>query len=506
MSNELGENEIDDIFKKAIEPANTEPSERFWQNAAEGVISRGSKLTDKNTSRWRAIAFILGASLLTLGYFFYKMENRLNTVEQQMANIKTYQAQIAKKENTNVSANSTGNETSDNPNKVTKNNRSSSQQKQIAVTNSNTVVKHSPHYTGTRVVNNANYSSPVISPAIFDIKSHIDKQHEKAADPITYNTINKIASTTKEETKIDNSTKQENINNSLPSNVSSPVAQVITPTNPQSNPNGLPYVLKQTQTPANDTSKAIQLTAADTTISKFSISAFFSPDFMMGYKFKTTTSLGRQIESAIKTDEKQNFSYTVGIKAEYSTTSRFSISLGITYEQFSFNTNPGIVYAQKQSDGDVGYSITTSSGVVECPYYGKTKVGDSLKMSLVSTRTYLGIPLQLKYNFIYKEKYKIYLNVGLEANICMAEKTIMNWQDFWNESGVATENETEGSESLYTSYYIGLGADYKIGKYLSLYAEPGLHEAITSLDNNTSAVVTYPQLFSITAGLTYHIK
>jgi opacity protein-like surface antigen len=227
----------------------------------------------------------------------------------------------------------------------------------------------------------------------------------------------------------------------------------------------------------------------------------------MRYEFKSNSPWGNQTESIIKTGEKQNFSYTVGAKAEYNLSSRFAVSLGIAYQVFSFNSKPGIIYAQKSSDGDVGYYFTTSSGVVECPsYYGTPSVGDSIKMSAASTRTYLEIPVRLKYNFVDKEKIKLYFIAGVDANICLAEKTTMNWQDFWNESGIANINETEGSEKVYMSCYLGIGVNYKICNNLSLYLEPGMHRAITALDNNTSPVVTYPQLFSATAGITYQIK
>jgi len=504
MSSESKGNEIDDLFKNTIEPVNTEPSAQFWQNAAQDVISRGSKLNDKNSSRWRVIAFILGTGLLILGYFFYKMGSRLSTVEQQMATIKNIQPKGIKKENPIISGNTNLNKTTGEPVAASNNNSAPSKKNQSIFSAGTTNVKRTKHSAQTGPISHINYSSSFPTAAVFDIQSHRDKQDNKPVEVTAYNTNDKVASNS-EEKQVNNPTEQDNSTNTANTSESLPSAQKLTQATPAIIPPSQPYVLTQASIVKSDSLKAIQL-AADTNFSRLSVSAFFSPNFMMGYQFKTSGSWGSRLENTIKTGEKQNFSYTAGVKGTYDLSPRLSISTGIAYQVFSFNIAPNVIYAQKLSDGDVGYYLTTSSGVVDCPYYGKTAIGDSLKMNASSTRSYLEIPLAIKYNFINKEKYKFYLNVGLEANICLAEKTTMDWQDFWNKDGIAIVNGTEGSESMYMTSYIGIGTSYKIGKYLSLYLEPGLHEAITSLDNNTSAVITYPRLFSITTGLTYHIK
>jgi hypothetical protein len=505
MSNESGENEIDDLFKNAIEPVNTEPSERFWQNAAEDVISRGSKLNQKNTSRWRAIAFILAAGLLTLGYFSYKMETQLKTVEKQVRTIENVQTSGIKTGNTNSTENAAldkvNNSASIMPGNTngSKQNKSSTNITQVESSGQRGLIKARSSLPAKQ--NKTRTSAAVV----FDIESHPDKQYKKPVNPVTDNTNDKVASSIGEN-QSNNSTKNENITNALTSNESLSFPPKLTKIDSVSIKNRPEYVLKQTQGIMNDTIKAVQL-LTDTNPSKFSISAFFSPNFMVGYKFKTSSSWDNQIENTIKTGEKQNFSYTVGAKAEYNLSSRFAISAGIAYQVYSFTSKPGIIYAQKQSGGDVGYYLTTSSGVVECPsYYGTPNIGDSIRMSAASTRTYLEIPVRLKYNFVNKKKLKLYFIAGADANICLAEKTTMDWQDFWNESGVANINETEGSERVYMSCYLGIGVNFKICNNLSLYLEPGMHRAITALDNDISPVVAYPQLFSATAGLTYHIK
>jgi len=473
------ENDIDEIFKKAIEPLESKPSDDFWRKAAEDVISRGSKAGENKASRWKAIVLTLAAALLVLGYFAYKIQNRLVNVEQQMAVIKN-------SEKANVSEKNVIKKTQDNNTAVAVNNTAKNSDDTYKGNNIQDKNKNK-HSTGKTVLAFSKQLGAMQHQA--DDNRVANNQQIQASEPVALNKV-----TNNINTKDVIPTSQKAILNS-------------TDTNQLHNTD---YVLKGNKTtPAilADTTKAIsnkELTANNNP-SRFSVSVFFSPDFMAGYKFKSTNSWGSQAENLIKAEEKQAFSYTAGAKAEYKLSSVFSVSAGIAYQSFSFNVKPGTVYAQKQLNGDAGYCFTTSSGTVECPYYGVANIGDSLKMSASSTRAYLEIPLQVKYSFSNKEKYQFYFAGAIETNICVRESTTMAWQDFCGQNGVAVVNGTENSKSIYFSYYLSVGANYKIGEYLSIYVEPGLHESITAIDDNMPAI-TYPRLISITTGLTYHLR
>jgi hypothetical protein len=118
---------------------------------------------------------------------------------------------------------------------------------------------------------------------------------------------------------------------------------------------------------------------------------------------------------------------------------------------------------------------------------------------------YLEVPLEAKYFFVNTRKFRAYATLGLEVNFLLGENTAINWQNSWNESGTDKITNTEGSRNMYFSYYLGAGLSYKIEKCLSLYAEPGIHEAITPIDDNIS-LITYPKLFSLTVGIVYDVR
>jgi len=509
-------NNIDDIFKKAIEPLDTEPSEEFWRKAAEDIIAKGSKATEKRIFRWRAIAFILGAGLVVLGYFTYRMQNSLEHANQQMKVVENDQNKQIDKLTENTTGKDEGKITLKTI--VSKNKAISNDQ------NTSIVIKIAPEYHPVipsqvpAIVNSDHHtsaSSPVSYASANHTKISLATNYKKPAIRVSHKQVdatpvkqknNIIVSDANNEgnnggnspvqTKtyafvkpsiqsVDSITKQDDISDSVNDLVEQ--ANQVT---------GLPPL---SITPQNNK------LAANDSVSKLDVSVFFSPDYLVGYGFNSPYSWGSQIENAIKQGEKEKFSYTTGAKVEYALSSNFTIGAGIAYEEYSFNVNPGTVYAQRQSDGDIGYYFTTSSGVVECPSYGHTALNDSIKMNASSARKYLQVPLLAKYFLVNTKKLRFYVVGGLEPCFNLGDNTVMNWQNYWGESGTVSASNVVGSRNFYFSYYVGIGATYKAGSHLSIYIEPGLHNAVTPIDDQI-AVTTSPKLFSASVGLTYTVK
>jgi hypothetical protein len=493
------ENDIDNIFKQAIEPVNTEPSDKFWRKAAEDMIARESSLNERKVSRWRTVAFILAASLLLLGYFTYKIDIGINNPPQTDKMVVKGQTQVPPTNNNVIANNNISNPVSMSGAGSSGDNEIKSNHKHKNNSSINSTLKNISPINLIHVQNNLTASSKPYTK---------NENPKKMDDPIL------IANNKKESEQPEVLQNKEN-NVSLP-NLTPPKVSSATPITIQKNTyQSLPKIQADTNKSIHqvligiiDTPKSLSFEEMVTgiNIERISISGFYSPDFLTGYMFKCSNSMGDAMENTIKQGESQTFSFTAGIKAEYQISSRFSIGTGMAYQSFSFNVSPCNIYAQKQSDGNVGYSIPTSSGVVNCPYYGYAKVGDSLKMSATSSRNYLEIPIHAKFFAIDNNKFKFYLTGGVEANFALGEETYMNWEDYgWSNSGTAMVNTTNGSESMYFSYYVGLGFEYRIGKRLSIYLEPGMHDAITPVDNNID-VTSYPRLISATGGLTYYIK
>jgi hypothetical protein len=502
MSEKQTENNIDEIFRKGIEPLNTEPSEEFWRKSAESIIQKGNKSTQNKNSGWRIIAFFLAVALLLLGYFTIKMQSGLDKEKQQVAELKKLQNQYPAKATITTIPDSKTIATTQNSGSNT-----SKERKKIKIIHTKAPGiewKTAAHVT------RKNLNNMQVASAASATKSHYHKPKRDATNIIV------AANSGKKQTRV----KAENPKSKpagaeiaqpdlVPSKDSSTTSTFRIKSNqpdatiPIVKATNVAMELKPVTAPISSPLTHPLDSAAIIIPSKFSISAYFSPDVYTGYTFKSSDAEGSQYESAIKSGEKQKFSYTAGVKAEYELSSRFSIGVGLAYQTFSFQIAPSVYYAEKQSDGQVGYSIITSSGIVDCPYYGNPQIGDSLKMNATSSRSYLCVPVQLKYFAIKTNKIKIFLEGGIGINISTGTQTQMNWQDYWQTQGTSIVSTADGLQNMYYSYSFGAGAGYTLSKRVEVYAEPAIQGSITSIDKNTP-VVSYPYLLGIAGGLTYH--
>ena len=503
MSEKHMENNIDDIFRQGVDPLLTEPSDEFWKKASENIISRGSQTAGKRTSRWKAVTFILAAGLIMLGYITYRIQDNLKNIEKQIAITKGAKNTATEKvTDANTSSISTTTHAS-NSNYITRTNsvKQSYVHKPIIAQNQQPVQVNRPNYTPTSHHTNNTSQTPLLV----------------VAKPVSHSGENKLSSTDKSDNNGHiNPTSKSSGNKETDATTSSQQPVVVADKNLTSSPtltnqsvstSSIPKATTQTPTAAlpdsaTYTTAQTQKEAAGGKSSRFSVSAFFSPNFMTNYKFTCNAPDASLTENSIKR-EKEGFSYVTGANVEYALSSTISVSTGIGYSSYKFSVPPCDLYAEKQTSGDVGYSMVTSSGLVNCPSYGNTWPGDTLRMNANATRTYISIPLQLKYYINGNSRFRFYIEAGIQTNIAIGQTITMDWQDAWKDHGTSIANYVQGSEQMYFTYDASIGMDYKLSKYFSIYAEPGMSNAITPIDKGT-VVVSYPRQFNVTAGLTYH--
>ncbi len=506
MSEKQTENNIDEIFRKGIEPLDTEPSEEFWRKSAENIIKNGSKSGEKKAVRWRTIAFVLSLALLLLGYLTFRMQNGLNNEKQQVAELK--------KQQTNSPAKTNNTQTTQNTNTVKKEGTTNS----VAVSKTK---KSVPVHSKTTITANkvVNHKTKSIKSSV-QIASTVTKKPARNLESAQPKNVPLVANTSNKQTVV---SKQENQNNTsvvvetqkISTNsikdtssvqtfkitkASKPVSVGLTPGEVLNPAMVYKPIINMDSLRYNNFMDSLK---QEGKTSKFSISVYFTPQVYSGYKLTSNDATAGQYENTIQNGEKQKFSYSAGIKAEYALSKHFSIGVGIAYQSYSFQIAPSTLYAKTQSDGQVGYSIVSSSGVIDCPYYGTTWIGDSIKMNATSSRSYLSIPVQLKYFLLKITKLNLYAAGGIGVNITVGTKTQMSWQDSWQTQGASTVTSVEGLQKMYYSYSFGAGLDYSIFKHISIYAEPVVHGSITAINKNTP-VISYPYLLGLTGGITYH--
>jgi len=521
------ENEIvDELFRKAIEPLEAEPSEAFWKKASEDIISKTAKANDKKASRWRLIAFICAGGLVALGYFTFRMQNGLQKVEQQVAVMKKIQnlntEKIIAEQNKSATDKEVAPATLNAPQINTEKPagiNTTSRDGYSAKTPNNTYAYNNRNVKRVSSAVATHHQNPLSADANEgDINA--GQANEPSRVAVQENSNQSISSSQPSSSNSQNLLQIhtqhglgwwndfEKYKDALTTPAAKNNSQVITPPIAEK---AATASVPATANPTNTNTVKPDSTAlknADVALSKFSASAFFSPDDMVGYNFKSSSPYANTMENTIRSGEKEKFSYAAGVNAEYSLSSKVSIGVGVAYNSYSFSIAPCVVTAQMQSDGQVGYSLVTSSGVIDCPNYGTVYTGQKLNMSATSSRSYISIPVDIKYYFNKKSAFRIYVKAGLEPNIFVSEPTTMNWQNYYykNQQGSYGVSYVDGVRDIYLSGNLGLGLEFKAGKYFSLFAEPlGVQGAITSLDKNTP-VVSYPMMGNATLGITYHFK
>ncbi len=235
--------------------------------------------------------------------------------------------------------------------------------------------------------------------------------------------------------------------------------------------------------------------------SRFSITAFFSPDIAW-YRLHDD-KVGNQQDNAteLEKEEKHEFSSTYGALVNYRINKHWGLQSGITLSNTNITVEPKTIYAQQDNTGGVKYRINTSSGYgyVLPSFSSNPVVGDSL-YAFTSTHSlqYIGIPMAVTYN-VTKGKFSFNALAGLSANILTKAKLETTLEKGFNNSMEKVDN-LQGLRKMYFSGLAGVGVNYKLTNKTSVVFAPTVRIALNSI-NKDATVKSYPMSFGFVAGL-----
>lgn len=241
----------------------------------------------------------------------------------------------------------------------------------------------------------------------------------------------------------------------------------------------------------------------------FSVSAFFSPDFNRHRLFDNDENPAHHsIDHCRAKDyegrEGQDFSFSAGLLAKYELTQRWSLLSGLTYSSSVRKIRPSTLYAEAGSNAQAHYQLNTSLGTTELPNSGNLTpvVGDSVNLKTDSRQIlhFISIPVLLRYEFCVK-RLSGYVYSGLSANILIHDHSEISLPTTTTETVIV--NNISGLKTLTYGFLIGVGAQYKLYKGISIFAEPVLRSSITSINQNTT-VAAYPYSLGLNVGMNYH--
>ncbi len=465
MGERLTNKDFDDIFRDSIGDVDTQPSEGFWIKASENSLFNSTQSKKKAVAKWKLIAASLTAAVVILAAYVFYMQGKLDNANKKLT--------IAEKKNTippGVTISQLNNATAS----------TSSIHKEITPPINQAVdVKN----RSALVTNNArqNSFSNGSLPPLGTSKNH-NNNHNVAinnnASPA--NTIAYNQSALQKDQGTISSNSIEFLNGSGNSSILANSAEELT--------------INDNIIPVQNTIK----TAEDKSVlSKMSVSLFYQPYLSDEPLENQSTDIVTY--NNVSGNEEEVKPFIAGIKIGYDVSTHWTITTGCLYYNFTIGVSPTIIYAQKQQNGDVGYSFQTGMGSVTCPYVSSNpSAGDAITVSGNEVANYISIPLQVKYNFITARNWSFYLTAGIMANIVAYRKMDMHWEENNLNAGNAIEG-IDNSRKIYGSYYFAPAISYKAFKGISLFMEPSLQGSPVF-----SSAKNSPPYVGVGAGITYH--
>lgn len=165
---------------------------------------------------------------------------------------------------------------------------------------------------------------------------------------------------------------------------------------------------------------------------------------------------------------KHHIPVRLGVSLRYYLNERWNIQSGLTYSYLA---------------SDFSYRGTT-------PYETKQKLH------------YIGIPLQVGVRLWKNDRFRGYLSAGGQVEKLVSGKATTRYTDENQRPGTLVE--TISDKKLLFSALASIGAEYMLGKDLSLYAEPGIHYYFKNGNDLSTYYTENPLNFNITIGFRFH--
>lgn len=166
---------------------------------------------------------------------------------------------------------------------------------------------------------------------------------------------------------------------------------------------------------------------------------------------------------------KHHLPVRLGVSFRYYLNERWSIQSGLTYSYLA---------------SDLSYNSPDKS------YQTKQKLH------------YIGIPLQIGTRIWESRQFKGYISAGAQVEKLISGKANTHYLLDKQTSGTLIENVSD--KKLLFSALASIGAEYMLGKDLSLYAEPGIHYYFKNGNGLKTHYNEQPLNFNISIGFRFH--
>ena len=467
MSDKPEDNYIDQLFRDSVNNTETEPSDQFWNKAYETILQNENKVYQTKIRLWRGVSIGLGAAVLALLMFNLYTNKKVDFIEQKIVGLEKNQTPIATSTNQTISVATpnTIQPVSNSPTTIAANG--------VSAVNTS-VTKHATSLNYGRHTNSISAAAMAFN--------NINVQHSKARNNRysgqAYNSIylddrsSPITIPAEDKTDSNMLAMDDEDNSSV----------------------GIRHIDEEEDIPAPPKPKF----GPRVSLSVYGAYSIAAP------VIKDNNAADNITAADIKSREQQEGAFMFGANAGYDVSTKLSVQVGCEYRSYKFSLAPTTVNVNT-GEWSSGYSFVTSSGTVYMPYIpGYSPKGyDTVATAKGSAvRTYVSIPISIKYKVFSDPKVGLYLRAGTSLNILACNYATVHCQNSLGEEDVYLY-DIQGAKEVNFSYILGAGAVCRLCRGVDLYVEPSYSGAITP-NTSSSTITTYSSYFDLTGGLTYH--
>lgn len=174
--------------------------------------------------------------------------------------------------------------------------------------------------------------------------------------------------------------------------------------------------------------------------------------------------------------------FTVGLGAKYYVLPRFAVGTGVNYTLLT-RSFVG-TYNEVQSSVEDGVEYTT--------------LVRSVTSDIFNDQHYIGVPLSLFYDFVQTGRVRVYVRAD-----GMVEKNVRSHYRFHSAS--ESVSYVEKVKGVQWSAGAGLGLEVRLGKFVGLYADPGIRYYFKG-NQPASLRTAQPLMVDINAGVRFNIN
>ena len=253
----------------------------------------------------------------------------------------------------------------------------------------------------------------------------------------------------------------------------------------------------------------------------FYVGAHIAPTY--GYRNIRSVN-GPVLRRLLNEQEQAIYSVALGMKAGYQFNKNWSVETGLNYfennvrsmhrAQVRYESQIERLNTDGNYDSNYQLKLSTSYGEIETDVAltrsSDTEIDQNDYINLVlktqQKLKYLGVPVAVRYR-TSGNKFHFSAKAGIAANFII-QKDVRIKAAAVNRNGVhhrrtLVDRKFSGLKNTTVDFLFGIGIDYDISNYLSIYFEPTVTHSISPVYQLNGKIKTYPIIASLNIGLAY---